>query len=91
MRTSVLACVLALGATTALAGESPYNPPSDPQHGAMDGCSRMVAQAQAELGRAHAANRPKAESFLKEARAAMKAGQWQQCAARAQDAMHWEQ
>jgi hypothetical protein len=51
----------------------------------------MVAQAQAELGRAHAANRPKAESFLKEARAAMKAGQWQQCAARAQDAMHWEQ
>lgn len=91
MRTLILACVLALNATTAFAGESPYNPPSDPQRVAMDGCSRLVMEAQAGLGMTHAANRPKAESFLKEARAAMKAGQWQQCTARAQEAMRWEQ
>lgn len=91
MRLLVLTFALTLCATTALAGESPYNPPSDPQRVAMDGCSRLVTEAQAGLGMTHAANRSHAESFLKEARAAMKAGQWQQCTARAQDAMRWEQ
>jgi hypothetical protein len=57
----------------------------------MDGCSRLVTEVQAGLGMTHAANRSHAESFLKEARAAMEAGQWQQCTARAQDAMRWEQ
>jgi hypothetical protein len=91
MRTLILVCVLASSATTAFAGESPYNPPSDPERVLMDGCSRLVTEAQAGLSMTHAANRPKAESILKEARTAMKAGQWRQCSARAQDAMRWEQ
>jgi hypothetical protein len=91
MRTFILAFVLALGSTGALAGESPYNPPSNPERVLMDGCSRLVSEAQAGLGMTHAANRSHAEAFLKEARTAMKAGQWNQCAARAQDAMRWEQ
>ena len=91
MRTLVMACVLAFGATAALAGEALYNPPSDTERVLMDGCSGLISQAQAGLGMTHAANRSHAEAFLKEARAAMKAREWKQCSARAQDALRWEQ
>jgi hypothetical protein len=90
MRIFILACVLALGETTALAGESPYNPPSDPERVLMDSCSGLISQAQAGLSMTPAANRSHAEAFLKDARAAMKAKEWNQCSARAQDAIRWE-
>lgn len=91
MKTAILTCALAFAATTAFAGETPYNPHPTSQQQLLDACSRDVMSAQAGLStNTHAANRPKAEEYLKEARAAMRAGDATTCHNRVQDALHWE-
>lgn len=91
MKTMVLAGALVFAASSALAGETPYNPHPTSQQQMLDACSRDVMSAQAGLSMTHAANRPKAEEYLKEARTAMRAGDATTCYDRVQDALHWEQ
>ena len=90
MKTVMLIGTFVLGATAAIAGEAPYNPQPTSQQQLLDVCSRDITAAQAGLSMTHAANRPRAEQYLKEARAALKAGDATTCHSRVQDALHWE-
>ncbi len=91
MKSVNLVIAVAFLATAALAGESPYNPHPTSQQQLLDACSRDVISAQAGLGMTHAANRPKAEEYLKKAQAAMRAGDATACYNNVQNALHWEQ
>lgn len=88
---SAAALAIFTSSPSAFAGETPYNPHPTSQQQLLDACSRDVVAAQAGLTMTHAANRPKAEEYLKQARAAMKAGDATTCNNRVQDALHWEQ
>lgn len=91
MKVIPTACAFVFLASSALAGESPYNPQGTSPQQMLASCSKDIATAQSRMSATHTANRPKAEEYLQKAQAAYDAGNAAACYNNVQKALHWEQ